>query len=136
MTDVLGMPYHFWIVVVALGTMIFALERNSRRRSEVRAEEEARAEELNEVKLFGGPLHGKVDQVNNGRADYYIVPYMPEDPEEKQQLGMIGDKVIYAPNFAFYQNVGEPEVYFHRRDLTHEEFQAFTATGLLPEDLG
>lgn len=131
---ILGMPWHFYVVVAATFGGLWLLDRTLKQRQQKQMDEAEAALPDKDVKLFGGPLNGKVEKVQE-QLSYWIVPYMPEDPEEAQQIGQIGENILYAPNFAFYQQVGDPESYFYRRDLTMEEVKEYQTTGNLPEDV-
>lgn len=130
----LGLAWHFYLVVVVTISLLYLFDRKMKERA---AKDREKIEAMipnKEVHLFGGPLNGKVEKVKD-YLSFFIVPYMPDDPEEARKIGQIGENVLYAPNFAFYAQVGDPESYFYRRDLTMEEMHVYQTTGELPEDV-
>lgn len=131
----LGQPWHFYLVVAVTSALLYLYNKSVTARQEQSKKAMEAMLPNKDVHLFGGPLNGKTEKVAD-QLSYFIVPYMPDDPSEAQEIGRIGEKVLFAPSFAYYQQVGEPDSYFYRRDLTMDEVQAYQTTGKLPEDMG
>lgn len=89
------------------------------------------------IKFFDGPLDGRAQPIMDVPADFYVMPYIAKDKDgnidtdKSQPIGHILDKQYFAPVYAYYQQV-TPEDYFYVRDLSEQEVERVSATGLQP----
>jgi hypothetical protein len=128
-----GQPWHLYLVVVGCFA-IWKIGDLINNRSKPTLPEVPAEPELRSVKLFDGPLDGARDEIpEKFLKSVYLIPYVPKDEDERQEIGNIAGMTIYAQKVAVYQQAMDDN-YVYRRDLTPEEFQTLQDTNTLPPE--
>lgn len=133
------LPWHFWLFISIIGLVIAFVDWKVRKALAM----PKIPEPFNlTIKLMGGPFHEK--QFTTPvlkRPDFFIQPYVPEEPDEEKRIAKVekyqngepvGVQEMYEPNWAYYRFVMD-DTYFYVRDVDIEEVERLGQTGELPD---
>lgn len=136
------LPWHFWLFVSIIGIIIAVADWKIRT---LLAMPKVPEPFPITIKLFGGPYDGKEYTTPVlKRPEFFIQPYVPQDPDErddskriakveKYQNGEpVGIEDMYEPNWAYYRVVTD-DTYFYVRDVEPSELEHLSKTGELPD---